>query len=97
MTNYIENIYNKKKVKIKKKKKVCSELEPVLQFLCKTNNPRGKPPCTSIHHKRSNINIQRKLSKQNIAETNNNITIAQKLLLNRQNIIIITMNENPQP
>ena len=35
--------------------------------------------------KRSNTNIQRKLSKQNIAETNNNTSFAQNLLINRQN------------
>ena len=32
-----------------------------------------------------NTNIQRKLSKQNIAETSNNTAIAQKLLINSQN------------
>ena len=38
-----------------------------------------------ILRKRSNTNIQRKLRKQNIAETNNDTSIAQKLLINRQN------------
>ena len=45
----------------------------------------GKPTYASLLRKRSNNSIQRKLSKQNIAETNNNTSIAQKLLINRQN------------
>ena len=39
----------------------------------------------SILRKRSNTNSQRKLSKQNIAEINNNTSISQKLLTNTQN------------
>ena len=38
-----------------------------------------------ILRKRSNTNIQRKLSKQNIPETNNDTSIAQEVLINRQN------------
>ena len=45
----------------------------------------GTPTCASIRCKPSNINIQRKLSKQNIEKTNNNTSIAQKFLINRQN------------
>ena len=49
------------------------------------NNPGGKPAYASILRKQSNTEIQRRLSKQKIAETNNNTSIAQKLLINSQN------------
>ena len=56
------------------------------QFQRKTNNPR-ETNLRKHPYKPSNINIQRKLSKQNIAKTNNNTSIAQKFILNRQNKI----------
>ena len=53
------------------------EFEHGLQFHKETYNPGERPTYASILRKRSNTNIQRKLSKQNIAETNNNTSIAQ--------------------
>lgn len=50
-----------------------TELEHGLQFHRKTGNPGGKPTYASILYKWSNTNIQGKLSKKNIAETNTNI------------------------
>ena len=49
-----------------------TEFEQGLQFHRKTDNPSGKPTYANILRKQTNTNIQRKLSKQNIAETNNN-------------------------
>ena len=62
-----------------------TEFEHGSQFHRNANNPGEKPTYVSILHEQSNTNIHRKLSKQNIAETNNNTSIAQKLLINRQN------------
>ena len=67
------------------------EFEHGLQFHRKTDNPGGKPTYASILCKQSNTNIQRKLRKQDIAETNNNTSIA----LNLKNVI--TINHDPQP
>ena len=55
------------------------------EFQRKTDNLGRKPTYANILRKRSNTNIQRKLSKQNIAESNNNASNAQKLLINRPN------------
>ena len=49
-----------------------TEFEVVLQLQRKTS----KPICASILRKRSYFNTQKKLSKQNIEETNNNTSIA---------------------
>ena len=67
------------------------EFEHGLQFHRKTDNPGGKPTYRSIHCKQSNTNIQRKLRKKDIAETNNNTSIALNL------INVITINQDPQP
>ena len=67
------------------------EFEHGLQFHRKADNPGGKPTYASILCKQSNTNIQRKLRKQDIAETNNNTSIA----LNLKNVI--TINQDPQP
>ena len=66
------------------------EFEHGLQFQRKTDNPGGKPTYASILCKQSNTNIQRKLRKQDIAETNNNTSIALNL------INVITINQDPQ-
>ena len=66
------------------------EFEHGLQFHRKTDNPGGKPTYASILCKQSNTNIQRKLRKQDIAETNNNTSIALNL------INVITINQDPQ-
>ena len=50
----------------------------------RTDNSGTKPTYASILRKQSNIDIQRKLSKQKIAETNNT-SLAQKLRTNRKN------------
>ena len=62
-----------------------TEFEHGFQFQRKTKIPWGKSTYASILRKRGNTYIQRKLSKQDIAETNNNTSITQKLLTNRQN------------
>ena len=49
-----------------------TEFEVVLQLQRKTS----KPICASILRKQSYFNTQKKLSKQNIEETNNNTSIA---------------------
>ena len=51
----------------------------------KADNPGGKETYESILRKQSNTNIQRKLSKQNIAENNNNTSITPKLQISSQN------------
>ena len=59
-----------------------------MQFQRKTDNPGGKQTYVGILRKRSDSNIQRKLSKQDIAENKNNTSIAQlfiTLFINRQN------------
>ena len=61
-----------------------------MQFHRKADNPGGKPTYASILCKQSNTNIQRKLRKQDIAETNNNTSIALNL------INVITINQDPQ-
>ena len=66
------------------------EFEHGLQFHRKADNPGGKPTYASILCKQSNTNIQRKLRKQDIAETNNNTSIALNL------INVITINQDPQ-
>ena len=66
------------------------EFEHGLQFHRKTDNPGGKPTYASILCKQSNTKIQRKLRKQDIAETNNNTSIALNL------INVITINQDPQ-
>ena len=66
------------------------EFEHGLQFHRKTDNPGGKPTYASILCKQSNTNIQRKLRKQDIAETNNNTSIVLNL------INVITINQDPQ-
>ena len=62
-----------------------TDIELVLQFQRKTNNPGGKPTCASISRKPRDINIHKKLSKQNIAKTINKTSMVQKFLIKRQN------------
>ena len=51
----------------------------------KKNNYGKEPTYASILLERSNTDIQKKLSKQKIAETNSNILLTQKLQTCRQN------------
>ena len=62
-----------------------TDIELVLQFQRKANNPGGKPTCVSILRKPRDIKIHKKLSKKNIAKTINKTSIVQKFLINRQN------------